>query len=126
MMQYIAVGAGGCLGAVTRYWLTGALHRQLGSAFPYGTLAVNVVGCLALGGVMGLVEYRQLFSPNVRLFVTVGILGGLTTFSTFGYETFQLLHGKQYGLALTNVVANMGVGVIAVIAGWFAARLLAI
>jgi CrcB protein len=125
MIHLLVVGIGGCLGAMARYWLSGVAHRWLGSGFPYGTLLVNVVGCLVFGGIWGLVEYRQFFSPNTRLFLTTGILGGMTTFSTFGYETFALLRDEEYALAATNVVANVLVGVAAVMAGWLAAKLLA-
>ena len=124
MSQLLAVGIGGCLGSIARYWLSGAVHRYFDGGFPYGTLAVNVVGCLLLGGVMGLVEYRQLFPPNVRIFLTVGILGGFTTFSTFGYETFALLRDQQYLLAIANITANVVVGIVAVLVGWFVAKLI--
>ncbi len=109
---------------MARYWLSGMAHRWLGSGFPYGTLLVNVLGCLAFGCFWGLVEYRQLFSPNTRLFVTFGILGSLTTFSTFGYETFAQLQVREYGLAIANVAANVLVGLVAVAVGWFLAKLL--
>jgi CrcB protein len=125
MTQLIAVGAGGCIGAIARYWLSGAAHRWLGSGFPYGTLLVNVIGCLVFGSIWGLVEFRQWFSPTARLFLTTGILGGMTTFSTFGYETFALVRDEEYGLALVNVSTNVVIGVVAVMAGWFVAKLLA-
>ena len=123
MNHYLAVAIGGCLGSIARYWLSGVVQRYANGEFPYGTLAVNVLGCLVIGYVVGLVEYRQLFGPNVRLFLTVGILGGFTTFSTFGYETFALLRDKQHLLALGNVAANVLIGVVAVMAGWFLAKL---
>jgi fluoride exporter len=123
MNHYLAVAIGGCLGSIARYWLSGVVQRYANGEFPYGTLAVNVLGCLVIGYVVGLVEYRQLFGPNVRLFLTVGILGGFTTFSTFGYETFELLRDKQQLLALGNVAANVLIGVVAVMAGWFLAKL---
>jgi len=122
MSHYLAVGVGGCLGSIARYWLSGAVHRYWNSGFPYGTLAVNVLGCLLLGCVIGLVEYRQLFGPSARLFLVVGILGGFTTFSAFGYETFALLRDNQFLLALANVTANVVTGVLAVMAGWFLAK----
>ena len=122
MNHYLAVGIGGCLGSLARYWLSGAVYRYMGGGFPYGTLAVNVLGCFLLGGIMGLVEYRQLFSPNVRVFLTIGILGGFTTFSTFGFETFALLRDQQYFSALGNVAGNVIVGFAAVLAGWFLAK----
>ncbi len=121
--QYIAVGIGGCLGSIARYWLSGLVQRSSNGEFPFGTLAVNVLGCLILGAVMGLVEYRQLFGPNVRLLLTVGILGGFTTFSTFGYESFVMLRDNEFLLAIGNVTANVATGVAAVLAGWFLAKL---
>jgi CrcB protein len=128
MYHYLAVGIGGCLGSVARYWLSGVVYRYTsgngGSEFPYGTLAVNVLGCFLLGGIMGLVEYRQLFGPNVRLFLTMGLMGGFTTFSTFGFETFALLRDHQYWSVLGNVAGNVVVGLAAVLAGWFLAKLL--
>jgi CrcB protein len=125
MIQLLVVGVGGCFGAMARYALSGLAHRWLGSGFPYGTLLVNVLGCLALGGILSLVEYRQMFSMNTRLFLTTGILGGLTTFSTFGYETFAQLRDEQYVLATANVVTNLLIGVAAVVAGWSMAKHLA-
>lgn len=124
MNQYLAVGIGGCLGSLARYWLSGVVQRHVSSDFPYGTLAVNVLGCLVLGWLMGLVEYRQLLGTNVRVLLTVGMLGGFTTFSTFGYETFALVRDKQHLWALGNVAANVVVGLAAVMAGWFLAKLL--
>lgn len=123
MIRLLVVGAGGCLGAMARYALTGLAQRLLGSGFPYGTLLVNVLGCLVLGSILSLAEYRQMFSMNARLFLTMGIMGGLTTFSTFGYETFALLRDEEYALAVANITANVVVGIAAVMAGWFAAKL---
>jgi CrcB protein len=124
MAQLLIVGTGGFCGAVARYWLTGVAHRYLQGAFPYGTLVVNLLGCLAIGCVMGLVEFRQVFPPNVRVFLVPGILGGFTTFSAFGYETFSLLRDNEYLLAAANVAGNVVVGIVAVLVGWFAAKLL--
>ncbi len=124
MNHYLAVGIGGCLGSIARYWLSGVVYRYFNAGFPYGTLAVNVLGCFLLGGVMGLVEYRQLFGPNVRVFLTIGILGGFTTFSTFGFETFALLRDHQVLAAFGNVAANVVVGMAAVVAGWFLAKVI--
>lgn len=122
MNHYLAVAIGGCLGSVARYWLSGVAHRLTGSGFPYGTLAVNVLGCFLLGGIMGLVEYRQLFGPSLRVFLTIGVLGGFTTFSTFGFETFALLRAHQHWAAFGNVAANVILGMLAVFAGWFLAK----
>ena len=124
MSQLLAVGIGGFCGSIARYWLSGVVQRHTSSLFPYGTMAVNVLGCLAIGLVWGLVEYRQWFPPNVRLFVTVGILGGFTTFSAFGHETFMLLRDGEYVPAIANVVGSVVAGLIAVAAGWSIAKLI--
>jgi CrcB protein len=122
MSHYLAVGIGGFLGSIARYWLTGVVQRHANSFFPYGTMAVNVLGCLSIGLVWGLVEYRQMFSPNARLFLTVGFLGGFTTFSAFGNETFLLLREAEYLSAIANVVGSVAAGLLAVFAGWSAAK----
>jgi CrcB protein len=125
MSQLLAVGIGGFCGSIARYWLTGVVQRHASSVFPYGTMAVNVLGCLAIGLIWGLVEYRQWFSPDVRLFLTVGILGGFTTFSAFGYETFMLLRDGEYLPALANVTVSVVAGLAAVMAGWSVAKFFA-
>jgi fluoride exporter len=124
MNHYLAVALGGCLGSVARYWLSGFVQRHATGDFPYGILTVNAIGCLLIGLIVGLVEYRQFFSPEMRVFLTIGILGGFTTFSTFGYETFALLRDKQHLLAFGNIAANVVIGLAAVAVGWFLAKLL--
>jgi fluoride exporter len=126
MTELLAVGAGGFVGAVLRYWVAGTVQRWSGGVFPHGTLAVNVLGCLLMGAVMGLVEYRQFFGPHARLLLTMGFLGGLTTFSTFGYETFMLLRDNEYVSALANVVLNVVACTVAVALGWLAVKALAV
>ena len=91
------VGSGGFLGALARYGLSGLVHRQVRlTTFPYGTLVVNLMGCFAIGVVSGLAECRQLFGPELRTFTLIGILGGFTTFSTLGSETFAMIRGEEY------------------------------
>ena len=117
MRELLVIGCGGFLGAIARYSLTGWVHRWAGAGFPWGTLAVNVVGCLAIGGLMALVESRAALSPAVRLFVGIGLLGSLTTFSTFGYETLELVRRSELGLALANAGGNLLLGLGAVLVG---------
>lgn len=117
MTKLLVVGLGGFLGAIARYGLSGLVHRRLGEGFPYGTLAVNVVGCLLIGVVLHLVEDRSILGPTARLFVAIGVLGGFTTFSSFGYETFELIEDRAYKLALLNVAGNMVLGLLAVWVG---------
>ena len=92
LLNALLVGSGGFAGAVLRYAIGGAVHRQFPLAvFPYGTLVVNLLGCLLIGALVGLADSRQLFPAELRAFVFIGVLGGFTTFSTFGYETFELV-----------------------------------
>ena len=114
--QILLVGAGGFLGSVLRYGLSGLVYRLPFAAFPFGTLAVSLLGCLAIGLLAGLAESRQLIGPDMRLFLFVGLLGGFTTFSTFGYETFALLRDGEHLRVAASVLVHLLVGVGAV---WF-------
>ena len=125
MTQVLVVGAGGFIGSVLRYWLSGLVQRSAHDIFPAGTLIVNLVGCLLMGLLWGLVEYGKWFRPETRLFLATGILGGFTTFSTFGFETFALVHDRQYVAATANVVASVVIGILAVFLGWMAGKALA-
>jgi len=104
VVKLLIIGAGGFLGAILRYLLSGLFQNLSGSAvFPVGTLAVNLVGCFAIGLLSYLAEYRGLFGPETRLFVFIGLLGALTTFSTFGHETYGLIKDARVSFALFNV-----------------------
>ena len=119
LIHSLLVGAGGFLGALLRYALSGLVHRQLPlTSFPYGTLAVNLVGCLLIGALAGLADFRQLFSPEARIFALIGVLGGFTTFSTFGYETFVMLRDAEYLRAAVNVGLHVVLGVALVWIGY--------
>ena len=131
MQQLLIVGLGGACGAVARYSLTGFVHRKFPEYLPYpiGTLAVNVLGCFLIGILMTLIAERDLFSEtvseNTRLLLITGFLGSLTTFSTFGYETVELMMLSNIRLACWNVAANVIVGCGAVFAGhWLTKSLL--
>ncbi|MAG92872.1 MAG: fluoride efflux transporter CrcB [Planctomycetaceae bacterium] len=119
MINAVVVGSGGFLGALARYGLSGLVHRQLPlTTFPYGTLVVNLLGCLAIGVIAGLVESRQLFGPEMRTFVLIGILGAFTTFSTFGYETFAMIRDSEYLRAVVNVGIHVVFGLALVWLGF--------
>ena len=123
MTAIFLVGLGGALGAIARYlgvrWVQ---HLAGGHWFPWGTLAVNVAGCLAIGLLAGAADARGILSTNQRLFLMTGILGGFTTFSAFGLETLHLARGG-YGLAaFGNVAASVLLGLGAAWIGYAAAR----
>jgi len=117
MNRYLLVAAGSALGGMARYFVSGVVQQALGPTFPYGTLAVNLVGCFAIGAFMAAFESRLSAPPEVRIFLVVGILGGFTTFSAFGYETDALLRGGEPHLALWNIAASVGLGLAAVVLG---------
>ncbi len=121
MVELVLIGLGGFVGAIARYGLSGLVHRYW-QTFPAGTLVVNCLGCLVIGVLMSLVEERQLFSVNTRLFLQIGLLGSFTTFSTLGYETMELIQRGEYSLAGISVAANIVLGIGAVALGMIAVR----
>lgn len=112
MLRLLLIGAGGFIGAVLRYLLSGYLQRLTrNDLFPFGTLGVNVIGCLAIGFLSYLAEARGAFTPESRALVFIGVLGGFTTFSTFSNETFNLLRGGEGLSALLNLAAHILLGI---------------
>jgi len=124
MIKLLIVGLGGFAGAIARYTLSGWVHRHYHGAFPCGTLFVNVVGCMGIGFLMVLAEGRLWLTPNLRLLLTVGFLGALTTFSTFGFETLALLEKGAFRAAALYVVGSLVLGLGGVFLGRLGARLL--
>ncbi len=117
-----AVATGGAAGATLRYLISGWVYARFGAGFPIGTLAVNLIGCFLIGLVMEMTETRFLLPPVAKLFVTVGLLGGLTTFSTYSFETLALLRDGSTGLALANAFGSLALGLVAVWVGVVAGR----
>jgi CrcB protein len=123
MGNVLLVGIGGFVGSVLRYLLSGLVQQWTGrDDFPVGTLAVNVLGCLVIGLMSQLAEARGAFSPETRALVIIGVLGGFTTFSSFGNETLNLWRDGQGSLALANVAAQLVLGLGAVGLGRFLAH----
>ena len=115
----IWVGLGGSIGAVLRYVISGQAQLLSGSdVFPYGTLAVNLIGCLLIGMLSYLVEARGLFSPEIRLMVFIGVLGAFTTYSTFANESVNLLRDGRFLMAGTYMGVHFAAGLACVIGGW--------
>lgn len=119
MIKPLLAGVGGFIGSSARYLVGNAVTR-IGSypAFPLATTVVNILGCLAIGILGGIAENRDVFSESVRVFLFIGILGGFTTFSTLGYESFQLARQSRYGLALANIGVQLVLGLAAVWTGF--------
>ncbi|HEY6008423.1 MAG TPA: fluoride efflux transporter CrcB [Geobacteraceae bacterium] len=97
----------GALGCLARYYLSGWVYDLAGRAFPYGTLVVNVVGAYLIGLIMEFSLRSTLVPPHLRIGLTIGFLGGLTTFSTFSYETFRLLEEGNFLLVTVNVLVSV-------------------
>ena len=112
------VGVGGVVGAVARYLVVMGVNGVAGgSGFPYGTLAVNAVGCFLIGLVVGYAEAHRPLSDEVQAFLLIGVLGGFTTFSAFGMDTIRLLRDGAYVAGSANVVLQVAVGLGAVVVG---------
>jgi CrcB protein len=117
LFKLLVVGLGGFVGAILRYTVSGFVQNVSGSiSFPYGTLAVNILGCLLIGMLAQIVDSRNVLSADVRLFIFIGLLGAFTTYSTFGHETLGLLRDGRIGLALINVGLQV---VLCLSAVWF-------
>ena len=121
MRSFLLVGAGGFIGSVSRYYLGGlVLHLAAGSRFPWATLTVNTLGCFAIGLLAGAAEIRHVMSPQTRLFIFTGVLGGFTTFSAFGYETYFLGREHSWPAAMLNVGLHL---ILALPAVWLGHRI---
>jgi len=118
MRNAFLVGAGGFAGSILRYLVSGSIQQLTKSVgFPYGTLVVNVAGCLMIGLLSQLAEARGVFTAESRAFVFIGVLGGFTTFSTFGNETMNLMRQSQHLPAAANIATHVVLGIGAVWAG---------
>ena len=119
MERALWVGVGGFVGTLLRYGLGGLVGRwKAGWTFPIETLVINVSGCVILGVLAALSDARGVLNGTTRAFVFIGILGGFTTYSTFGYETFQLLRDGQWGSAGLSAGLQLVLGVGGVAAGY--------
>ena len=117
--QMLIVAAGGAMGSVARFRLSGwVLHQAIDWRFPLGTFVVNVLGCLCVGLLAGLAVKEDFFSPELRLLLFTGVMGGFTTFSAFGLETFYLLRRGEYLIAGSNMVLSVALGMVALFVGF--------
>ena len=123
-MNVLLIALGGSIGAVARYGLAGLVQRFTTPYFPFGTFVVNMVGCFVFGILAGGAEHPFALGPQVRAFLLIGVLGGFTTFSSFSFETFQLLRDAEIMRASVNAVGQLVVGLFAMWIGFVVARLL--
>lgn len=121
-MQIITVALGGAMGAVSRFLVGNIVGKALGSAWPYGTFIINIVGCFCMGVLMTVIVERQLLPAAWRLFLCVGFLGGFTTFSSFGYETISLINNGKLLEAFAYVGGSVLLGLLAAAIGVYVGR----
>jgi CrcB protein len=124
MQKILLIGLAGLLGTLGRYWLSGYVAERYGETFPLGTLAVNLVGCFLVGVFFYLAQERFLVHEPWRTTLLIGLLGGFTTFSSFGLQTFVLLRDGEFTFAALNVAASNLLGLLMVWGGYTLARAL--
>jgi CrcB protein len=124
MTRLLVIGCGGFLGAIARYGLTLAIQNRANSNVPFGTMAVNVLGCFLLGLLTAYLSTRPDHNEHWSLFLRVGLLGAFTTFSTLGIETVELLTTGEYKAGLLSLFGNLLLGGVAVVFGGMAGRAL--
>jgi len=122
MSRFLLVSLGGAVGTAARYLVAGWAPRVLGTAFPYGTFAVNVLGSFLIAVLMFVGTETTAMSATTRVVLTTGVLGGFTTYSSFSYETMKLLQEGSTGVALANVAGTVIVCLVACMLGWAGAR----
>jgi CrcB protein len=126
MDRLFLVFVGGGLGSAARYLLSVGMVRALGAAFPFGTLCVNLVGCLAMGALLQIAVQASSLSPALRLALSTGLLGGFTTYSSFNYETTKLFEGGAIGFALLNLFGTVfGCFLAGLVGAWLGRQLTA-
>jgi CrcB protein len=122
MRDVLFIGGFGAIGCVSRYYLSAWVYLLIGKGFPYGTFAVNILGAFFIGIVMEFSLRSTVISQDLRQGLTIGFMGGLTTFSTFSYETFRLLEAGQFMVALSNMLLSVLVCLVFTWLGIQAAR----
>jgi len=123
MQKVLFIGLAGLVGTVGRYALSGVIARRFGETFPAGTLVVNIIGCFLAGLLFYLLQERNLVGPTTRTVVMIGFLGGFTTFSAFGLQTFTLLREGEFWFATLNIVGSNFLGLLMVWAGYTTGKL---
>ena len=116
MSLWLIIGLGGFVGAILRYWISGWIQSGF-LTFPLGTLGVNFIGSLLLALIMYASEYRGLFGEEVRIFMTIGVLGSFTTMSTFSFESMKLLEQSEHMMFVLNLIGTVSLCLLAIYLG---------
>jgi len=125
MLNLLLIGLGGFIGSIARYGLgQGVMHWSPAMRFPLGTFVVNILGCLVIGLLAGVVDKQSHFSQEAKLFLFTGLLGGFTTFSAFGLETITLMRRDEWAIALLYATGSVVIGLLAVWTGMKAMHLM--
>ncbi|MDL2243546.1 fluoride efflux transporter CrcB [Bacteroidales bacterium OttesenSCG-928-J19] len=121
--EILLVGLGGGVGSIFRYLTSVLVSKHCPSIFPWGTLVVNVIGCLLIGLLLGMIEKNQLLSPGLRFLLVTGFCGGYTTFSTFALENVNLFNTQHSLTAILYIAASILLGLLAVWGGLYLIKL---
>ena len=124
MLSFVWVALGGAIGSVLRYGVNLAAPRLLGNHFPWATLTVNVVGSFLMGLLAAFLTEKLVDQPDLRLFLTTGVLGGFTTFSAFSLDVFGLMQRGENSLALAYLLLSVALSIFAVFGGFIVSRAL--
>lgn len=117
LQKLLCLGLAGGVGTLTRYWLSGVVQKHIITVFPLGTAVINIVGCLFFGLLWAILENRLSISGQTRMFIFLGFFGAFTTFSSYAFETSQLLDESQWLWATGNILMQNTLGIVAMIAG---------
>ncbi len=123
-MKILLIALAGVIGTLSRYWLGGLVQKAYGGVFPWGTFAVNMAGCFLFGIVWVAAEERMLLNAELRGILLIGFMGAFTTFSSFIFETGQLMRDSQWALAAGNIVLQNVTGLVMFFLGIYAGRLI--
>jgi len=124
MKLYLIVALGSGIGGMLRYYISDIVQKNSASLFPFGTLTVNIIGSFIIGLVIFYLDSLKIISSEMRLFLTIGLCGGLTTFSTFSYETVKLFQDSEFLLAGANILLNVILTIIAVYLAYILSKLI--
>jgi len=124
MKLYLIVALGSGIGGMLRYYISDIVQKNSASLFPFGTLTVNIIGSFIIGLVIFYLDSLKIISSEMRLFLTIGLCGGLTTFSTFSYETVKLFQDSEFLLAGANILLNIILTIIAVYLAYILSKLI--